>query len=56
TKLEASPDGGSICKTSSKYYTIGEFELKEEGIEMGKEKALGMFKAIEAYLLANPDA
>ncbi|PPS08822.1 hypothetical protein GOBAR_AA11814 [Gossypium barbadense] len=41
TKLEASPNGGSICKTSSKYYTIGDFELKEEGIEIGKEKALG---------------
>ncbi|KAL4313292.1 hypothetical protein GQ457_01G030230 [Hibiscus cannabinus] len=55
-KMEASPDGGSVCKTTSKYYTIGDFELKEEGIKAGKEKALGMFKAIEAYLQANPDA
>ncbi|GMJ02087.1 hypothetical protein HRI_003877900 [Hibiscus trionum] len=51
-KLEASPAGGSICKTTSKYYTIGDVELKE-----GKEKASGiLFKAIEAYLLANPYA
>ncbi|XVF28257.1 hypothetical protein REPUB_Repub15cG0014100 [Reevesia pubescens] len=56
TKLEPSPAGGSICKTTSKYYTIGDFELKEEGIKAGKEKALGMFKAIESYLLANPNA
>ncbi|KAG8499582.1 hypothetical protein CXB51_006242 [Gossypium anomalum] len=56
TKLEASPHGGSICKTTCKYYTIGDFELKEEGIKAGKEKALGIFKAIEAYLLANPNA
>ncbi|KAG4210479.1 hypothetical protein ERO13_A02G051700v2 [Gossypium hirsutum] len=56
TKLETSPNGGSVCKTTSKYYTIGEFELKEEGIKAGKEKALGMFKAIEAYLLANPNS
>ncbi|GMJ02089.1 MLP-like protein 423 [Hibiscus trionum] len=56
TKMEASPDGGSVCKTTSKYYTIGDFELKEEGIKAGKEKALGMFKAIEAYLQSNPDA
>ncbi|XP_052882286.1 major allergen Pru av 1-like [Gossypium arboreum] len=56
TKLEASPDGGSLCKTCSKYYTVGEFELKEEGIKAGKGKSLRMFKAIEAYLLANPDA
>ncbi|MBA0710646.1 hypothetical protein Golax_009921 [Gossypium laxum] len=40
TKLEASPDGGSICKTTCMYYTIGDFELKEEGIKAGKEKAL----------------
>ncbi|TYJ45487.1 hypothetical protein E1A91_A02G059900v1 [Gossypium mustelinum] len=56
TKLEASSDGGSVCKTTSKYHTIGDFELTEEGIKVGKEKALGIFKAIEAYLLANPDA
>ncbi|MBA0710643.1 hypothetical protein Golax_009919, partial [Gossypium laxum] len=53
---EAFPDGGSVCKTTSKYHTIGDFELKEEGIKAGKEKASGIFKAIEAYLLANPDA
>ncbi|OMP14017.1 hypothetical protein COLO4_00422 [Corchorus olitorius] len=58
TKLEQSSDGGCVCKTSNKYYTIGDFELKEEGIKAGrcKEKALGMFKAVEAYLLPNPDA
>ncbi|MBA0854857.1 hypothetical protein Goshw_005948 [Gossypium schwendimanii] len=56
TKLEAFPDGGSVCKTTSKYHTIGDFELKEERIKAGKEKASGIFKAIEAYLLANPDA
>ncbi|XP_022722330.1 major allergen Pru av 1-like [Durio zibethinus] len=56
TKLEASAAGGSICKTNSKYYTIGDFELKEEEIKAGKERASGMFKAVEAYLLANPDA
>ncbi|XVE82212.1 hypothetical protein DITRI_Ditri15bG0129400 [Diplodiscus trichospermus] len=56
TKLEPSATGGSVCKTTSKYYTIGDFELKEEGIKAGKEEALGLFKAVEAYLLANPDA
>ncbi|XP_022761238.1 major allergen Pru av 1-like [Durio zibethinus] len=56
TKLEPSAAGGSICKTTSKYYTIGDLQLKEEEIKAGKEKASGMFKAIEAYLLANPDA
>ncbi|MFQ6628400.1 hypothetical protein Gotur_027619 [Gossypium turneri] len=56
TKLEASPDGGSVCRTTSKYYTIGDFELKEEGVKAGKDKALGIFKAIEAYILENPNA
>ncbi|KAB2092814.1 hypothetical protein ES319_A02G056300v1 [Gossypium barbadense] len=56
-KLEASPGGGSICKTSSKYYTIGDIELKEEAIKAGKEKASGvLFNSIEAYLVANPNA
>ncbi|MBA0612587.1 hypothetical protein Godav_013171, partial [Gossypium davidsonii] len=56
TKLEDSPDGGSICKTTCKYYTVGDFELKEEGTKAGKEKALRIFKAIEVHLLANSDA
>ncbi|MBA0797744.1 hypothetical protein Gohar_008410, partial [Gossypium harknessii] len=51
-----SPDGGSICKTTCKYYTVGDFEHKEEGIKAGKEKALRIFKAIEFHLLANSDA
>ncbi|WRX20381.1 hypothetical protein QQP08_012868 [Theobroma cacao] len=56
TKFVAGPDGGSVCKSTSKYYTIGDIEIKEEQIKAGKERALGMYKAVEAYLLANPDA
>ncbi|XP_030528175.1 major allergen Pru av 1-like [Rhodamnia argentea] len=55
-KITASPDGGSVCKSTSKYYTIGEVDLPEGKIKAGKEKASAMFKAIEAYLVANPDA
>uniref|UniRef100_A0A5B6YZ61 Putative major allergen Pru ar 1 n=1 Tax=Davidia involucrata TaxID=16924 RepID=A0A5B6YZ61_DAVIN len=55
-KIVASPDGGSICKTSSKYHTKGDAKITEEHIKSGKEKASGMFKAVEAYLLANPNA
>lgn len=53
--FEAGPDGGCICKSTSKYYTKEGVEIKEEQIKAGKEKAMGMFKAIESYLLANPD-
>ncbi|XWS38977.1 hypothetical protein CRYUN_Cryun18bG0010200 [Craigia yunnanensis] len=55
-KFEAAADGGTVCKSSSSYHTIGDIEIKEEEIKAGKEKAMGMFKAIEAYLLANSDA
>lgn len=62
-KIEASADGGSICKTSSTYHTKGDIQFTQEQIEggkekikAGKEKALAMFKAVEAYLLKNPNA
>ncbi|EOY19740.1 Pathogenesis-related protein 10.5, putative [Theobroma cacao] len=54
TGFVAGPDGGSVCKSTSKYYTIGDNEIKEEQIKTGKERAFGMYKAVEAYLLANP--
>ncbi|KAH7842225.1 hypothetical protein Vadar_002864 [Vaccinium darrowii] len=55
-KIVASPDGGSICKNRSIYRTKADAQVTEEEIKSGKEKATGMFKAIEAYLLANPEA
>lgn len=30
-KFEATSDGGCLCKMTSKYNTIGGFEVKEEG-------------------------
>ncbi|XP_059630414.1 major strawberry allergen Fra a 1.07-like [Cornus florida] len=55
-KLELSPNGGTVSKMTSKYYTKGDVELSEESIKAGKEKATGMYKVVEAYLLQNPDA
>ncbi|KAK3417810.1 hypothetical protein EUGRSUZ_H03778 [Eucalyptus grandis] len=55
-KFEPTPDGGSKNKMTSTYYTKGDFELKEEEVKAGKERALGMYKAVEAYLIQNPDA
>lgn len=55
-KLEQSPDGGSISKVTSKYYTLGDFALKEEEIKVGKEKVMAIYKVVEAYLLQNPNA
>ncbi|KAK4741615.1 hypothetical protein SAY87_025203 [Trapa incisa] len=42
--------GRCICKISSKYCTDGDIEFRDEDIEFGKDKAM------DVYLLANPDA
>ncbi|KAA8548994.1 hypothetical protein F0562_000678 [Nyssa sinensis] len=54
-KFEASSDGGCVCKMTSEYHTKGAVELKEDDIKAGKDKAIGLFKVVEAHLLANPD-
>ncbi|KAG6431435.1 hypothetical protein SASPL_109514 [Salvia splendens] len=51
TKMEASEDGGTKGKSGSTYYTKPGVEIKA-----GKEKAAGLLKAVEAYLLANPES
>ncbi|XP_016647132.1 PREDICTED: major allergen Pru ar 1-like [Prunus mume] len=55
-KLVASADGGSVIKNTSSYHTKGEVEIKEEHVKAGTEKAYALFKIIETYLVANPDA
>ncbi|XP_010245453.1 PREDICTED: major allergen Pru ar 1-like [Nelumbo nucifera] len=55
-KFEANAWGGCICKMSSEYRTIGDVEVKEEEIEDGKDRAIGMYEVVEAYLLAHPNA
>ena len=55
-KIVASPDGGCIFKNRSIYQPKGDTQVSEEEIKTGKERASGVFKKVEAYLLANPDA
>ncbi|XP_062176041.1 major pollen allergen Aln g 1-like [Alnus glutinosa] len=55
-KIVAAPDGGSILKISNKYHTKGDHEMNAEQIKIGKEKAEGLFRAVESYLLAHSDA
>ncbi|KAK4477814.1 hypothetical protein RD792_017077 [Penstemon davidsonii] len=53
-KIEAAPDGGSVCKTISTYHTKEKDQhIIEEKIKEGKERTKAMFKAIEAHLHAN---
>ncbi|XP_073155037.1 major allergen Pru av 1-like [Henckelia pumila] len=56
-KIEASENGGSVCKTTSHYHVKDEADhgITEEKIKEGKEKAKAMFHAIEAYLHAHPE-
>lgn len=53
-KFEAIDDGGCLCKMTSKYNAIGDFEVKEEEIKEGRENSIGICKVVEAYLLENP--
>ncbi|XP_031398239.1 major allergen Pru ar 1-like isoform X2 [Punica granatum] len=55
-KFEASSDGGCVCKMTSEYHVKACVELKEEDVKQGKDKAMGLYKVVEEYLLANPDA
>ncbi|XP_027118188.2 major allergen Pru av 1-like [Coffea arabica] len=54
-KFETSPSGGTVAKMTNTYCTVGDFAIKEEEVKAGKEKALGMYKAVEAYLVQHPD-
>ncbi|KAL3727589.1 hypothetical protein ACJRO7_032342 [Eucalyptus globulus] len=54
--FEPTPNGGSKSRIASTYYTKGDFQLNEEEIKAGRERGLGIYIAVEAYLLQNPDA
>ncbi|MFS7989775.1 putative Bet v I/Major latex protein [Helianthus anomalus] len=55
-KFEGSSNGGTVSKMTTTIYTRGDFEIKEEDLKAGKEKVLGLYKVVEAYLIKNPDA
>ncbi|GFZ11442.1 hypothetical protein Acr_22g0008400 [Actinidia rufa] len=55
-KLEPSLDGGCIGKFTSKYHAKEGADISEEDITAGKHWCADLFKVVEAYLLANPDA
>jgi len=55
TKIVAGSDGGSIAKVSVKYHTKGDAALSDAVRDETKAKGTGLIKAIEGYVLANPD-
>ncbi|KAJ9181860.1 hypothetical protein P3X46_005907 [Hevea brasiliensis] len=56
TQIVPSPDGGSISKCTTKYYPKGDSNINIDKIKEGEQKAMEIFKAVEAHVLANPDA
>ncbi|KAK9136780.1 hypothetical protein Sjap_007374 [Stephania japonica] len=55
-RFEPTSSGGCVCKMTGQYEAFNETDFKEEEINVGKMGLTGMYKAVEAHLLANPDA
>ncbi|KAG8382497.1 hypothetical protein BUALT_Bualt05G0083400 [Buddleja alternifolia] len=51
-KFVASEDGGCVIKQNIEHHTKGDVEFNEDEI---KEQSVGVFKACEQYLAANPN-
>ncbi|KAK8981893.1 hypothetical protein V6N11_072882 [Hibiscus sabdariffa] len=54
-KLVAAAGGGTLCKSSMKFYTIGDCVYTEEEIKALIQSTETVYKGVEAYLLANSD-
>ncbi|GJN31215.1 hypothetical protein PR202_gb19581 [Eleusine coracana subsp. coracana] len=54
-KVEPAANGGSVVKVDSTYKLLPGVEVNDE-INKAKESVTAIFKAAEAYLIANPDA
>ncbi|KDP27863.1 hypothetical protein JCGZ_18943 [Jatropha curcas] len=55
-EVVATPGGGSIYKATNKYYPKGNAEVDPSKIKEAEDMTDGFIKAVEAYLVANPDA
>lgn len=55
-KFEGSAsNGGCVCKVNSEYHSVGDV-VNEDDIRGVKERAIGTYKVVEAYLFENPAA
>ena len=55
-KVEPAAGGGSVVKVESTYKLLPGVEEGEYEVAKAKESVTAIFKAAEAYLIANPDA
>lgn len=53
-KLVPAPGGGSVYKISSQHKSLSGKVFSEVDIEADKNGMLGLYKALDAYLTANP--
>ncbi|KAK4478237.1 hypothetical protein RD792_017520 [Penstemon davidsonii] len=54
-KFEGTADGGCVIKVAIDYHTKGDLELDDDEIKKGKDETIGLYKACEDYLTANPN-
>ncbi|KAK1315770.1 hypothetical protein QJS10_CPA05g00313 [Acorus calamus] len=54
--FEESDDGGCVCKMAGTFNAYSDEGFNEDDINVGRNGVFGMYKAVEAYLIANPDA
>lgn len=52
-KVVPAAGGGCTCTSISKYHTKGDAVVPQENLKLADEQNTKLFKAIEAYLLAN---
>ncbi|GMJ02091.1 MLP-like protein 423 [Hibiscus trionum] len=55
-KFDPAPNGGTIVKITTKFHTVGDAEFKEDEIKQVIQSRARVFKAVEDYVVANPDA
>ncbi|KAK1294691.1 hypothetical protein QJS10_CPA16g01594 [Acorus calamus] len=55
-RFEPTTEGGCVCKMVGTFNAYTEEGFTEDDINVGKNGVFGMYKSVEAYLIANPEA
>ncbi|KAI9123253.1 hypothetical protein K1719_006142 [Acacia pycnantha] len=55
-KFEGTSEGGCVSKMITKYYTVGDEQVREEDVKEGRESTIGIYRVVESYLQDNPQA
>lgn len=55
-RVEPNNEGGCTLKATGEHDAYDDTEVTDEDMKVEKEGLMAMYKAVEAFLLANPDA